>query len=43
VAAYRLGFRRIMVMHGGDKEWAAHGFPLASPGAFVFNACHLPI
>jgi hypothetical protein len=27
VAAYHLGFRRILVMHGGDKEWAAEGFP----------------
>lgn len=22
-AAYHLGFRRILVMHGGDKEWVA--------------------
>jgi hypothetical protein len=28
VAAYHLGFRRILVMHGGDKEWVAEGFPL---------------
>jgi hypothetical protein len=27
VAAYHLGFRRIMVMHGGDKEWFAEGLP----------------
>jgi hypothetical protein len=26
VAAHHLGFRRIMVMHGGDKEWAAEGY-----------------
>jgi hypothetical protein len=26
VAAYHLGFRRIMIMHGGDKEWYAEGF-----------------
>jgi hypothetical protein len=26
VAAYHLGFRRIMIMHGGDKEWFAAGF-----------------
>jgi hypothetical protein len=29
VAAYHRGFRRILVMHGGDKEWAAEGFPFA--------------
>jgi hypothetical protein len=27
VAAYHLGFRRIMVMHGGDKEWLTEGLP----------------
>ncbi len=27
VAAHHLGFRRILVMHGGDKEWAAEGYP----------------
>lgn len=26
MAAHHLGFRRILVMHGGDKEWAAEGF-----------------
>jgi len=26
VAAYHLGFRRILIMHGGDKEWHAEGF-----------------
>jgi len=26
VAAYHLGFRRILIMHGGDKEWYAEGF-----------------
>jgi hypothetical protein len=26
VAAYHMGFRRIMVMHGGDKEWYAEGY-----------------
>jgi hypothetical protein len=28
VAAYHLGFRRILVMHGGDKEWVREGFLL---------------
>jgi 3-mercaptopyruvate sulfurtransferase SseA len=27
VAAYHLGFRDVMVMHGGDKEWHAEGYP----------------
>jgi hypothetical protein len=26
VAASHLGFRHLMVMHGGDKEWAAEGY-----------------
>jgi 3-mercaptopyruvate sulfurtransferase SseA len=31
VAAYHLGFRNIMVMHGGDKEWFAEGYPFEIP------------
>jgi len=31
VAAYHLGFRDILVMHGGDKEWAAEGYPFEAP------------
>jgi len=26
VAAHHLGYRRILVMHGGDKEWNAEGY-----------------
>jgi hypothetical protein len=26
VAAHHMGYRRILVMHGGDKEWAAEGY-----------------
>jgi len=32
VAAYHLGFRDIRVMHGGDKEWAARGYPFEGMG-----------
>jgi 3-mercaptopyruvate sulfurtransferase SseA len=32
VAAYHLGFRDISVMHGGDKEWAARGYPFEGMG-----------
>ncbi len=30
VAAHHIGFRRILVMHGGNREWRAEGFPFAS-------------
>jgi len=30
VAAHHLGFHRIMVMHGGDKEWRAEGYPFVA-------------